>query len=115
MLQVVLRNLLSNAIKFTPKGGKVILQVQDQINGLQVSVSDSGIGMNPDLCRKLFKVSEKTSRKGTEGEPSSGLGLILSREFIEKQNGRIWAESTEGVGSTFYFILPRPNNAEPNS
>ena len=107
MLQVVLRNLLSNALKFTQKNGKVILSASYQNKRLvRISVSDTGIGMNPDLQSKLFKVNEKISRKGTEGEASSGLGLILCREFVEKQNGKIWAESEEGKGSTFHFTVP---------
>ena len=107
MLQIVLRNLLSNAVKFTPKTGKVILSASfENKQFARISVSDTGIGMNPDLKRKLFKVNEKTGRKGTEGEPSSGLGLILCKEFIEKQNGQIWVESEEGKGSTFHFTVP---------
>jgi len=106
MLQIVLRNLLSNAVKFTPKSGKVILSASvENSQFARISVSDSGIGMNPDLKSKLFKVNEKTGRKGTDGEPSSGLGLILCKEFIEKQNGQIWVESEEGKGSTFHFTV----------
>lgn len=107
MLQIVLRNLLSNAVKFTPKTGKVTLAASIENNQFaRISVSDTGIGMNPDLKGKLFKVNEKTGRKGTGGEPSSGLGLILCKEFVEKQNGQIWVESEEGKGSTFHFTVP---------
>lgn len=107
MLQIVMRNLLSNALKFTPKEGQIIISASSESEHLtRISISDTGIGMSPDLKSKLFKVNEKTSRKGTEGEPSSGLGLILCWEFIEKQNGRIWADSEEGKGSTFHFTVP---------
>lgn len=107
MLQVVVRNLLTNALKFTPKGGSVIIEAVTQSGkSVKISVSDTGIGMSPELNHKLFKINEKTSRKGTDGEPSSGLGLILCREFVEKQNGQIWAESMEGAGSIFHFTIP---------
>jgi len=106
MLQVILRNLLSNAVKFTPKRGNVIITASSEDEQFaRISISDTGIGMNSDLMSKLFKVNEKTSRKGTEGEPSSGLGLILCSEFVEKQNGKIWTESVEGKGSTFHFTV----------
>jgi len=70
-----------------------------------ISISDDGIGMSPSICDKLFSLSSKINRKGTEGELSSGLGLILCKELIEKHKGKIWAESEEDKGSTFYFTL----------
>jgi signal transduction histidine kinase len=107
MLQLVLRNLLTNALKFTTRSGTVTCTAENENNRfIRISVTDTGIGMNADLCNRLFNLNAKTSRKGTEGEPSSGLGLILCKEYVEKQNGRIWAESTEGKGSTFHFTLP---------
>lgn len=107
MIQVVLRNLFTNALKFTHKEGKVEISATSGINQMvRISISDTGIGINADLLEKVFKVNEKTSRKGTEGEPSSGLGLILCKEFVEKQNGSIWCESIEGEGSTFHFTVP---------
>ena len=109
MIQIVLRNLLTNAVKFTPKGGSVTVSVSNENNtAAKISIHDTGIGIDPDLLGKLFKVNEKTSRKGTDGEPSSGLGLILCWEFIEQQKGKIWAESEVGKGSTFHFTLPVP-------
>jgi signal transduction histidine kinase len=62
--------------------------------------------MTPELKDKLFILSEKTSRPGTEGESSTGLGLLLCKEFIEKNGGKIWVDSIENQGSTFYFSLP---------
>jgi PAS domain S-box-containing protein len=109
MLQVVLRNLLTNAVKFTPKGGSITVSVTSGNNdSAKISVKDTGIGIDSDLLGKLFKVNEKTSRKGTDGEPSSGLGLILCWEFVEHQKGKLWAESEVGKGSTFHFTVPVP-------
>jgi PAS domain S-box-containing protein len=106
MFDTVIRNLISNAIKFTPVGGKVTLTaayIEDHT--IEIKISDSGIGMTPELKDKLFLLNEKTSRKGTEGEPSTGLGLLLCKEFIEKHNGRIRVESEVGKGSTFSFTI----------
>jgi PAS domain S-box-containing protein len=106
MFDTVIRNLISNAIKFTPVGGKVTLTagyIEDHT--VEIKISDSGIGMTPELKDKLFLLNEKTSRKGTEGEPSTGLGLLLCKEFIEKHNGRIRVESEVGKGSTFSFTI----------
>jgi two-component system, sensor histidine kinase and response regulator len=106
MFDTIIRNLVSNALKFSVSGGKVTVkarQIDDQ--SVEISISDSGIGMSQEFKSKLFKISEKTSRPGTKGEPSTGLGLLLCKEFIEKHNGKIWAESEPGIGSTFYFTL----------
>ncbi|OFY60487.1 MAG: hypothetical protein A2Y71_05375 [Bacteroidetes bacterium RBG_13_42_15] len=107
MFEAVIRNLVSNAVKFTPKSGEIsISATATPDNNVEIKIRDTGIGMNRELIDKLFLLNEKTSRKGTEGEPSSGLGLLLCKEFIEKHNGKIWAESEEGRGSTFYFTVP---------
>jgi PAS domain S-box-containing protein len=110
MFDTIVRNLISNAIKFTNSGGKV--NVTANYNGdhyIVVKISDSGIGMTAELRNKLFQIDEKTSRPGTEGETSTGLGLLLCKEFIEKHGGKIWVESTVGQGSTFSFSLPLEN------
>jgi PAS domain S-box-containing protein len=106
MFDTVTRNLVSNAIKFTPTGGKIQVGALNTNNEIEIHITDSGIGMPAELKNKLFHINEKTSRKGTEGEPSTGLGLLLCKEFIEKHNGEIWAESEAGHGSTFYFTVP---------
>jgi|GEM_PF-1687784 len=107
MLNTILRNLLSNAVKFTRQGGKVIVRAAETENNMmEISVTDSGIGMSEDLSQKLFKVDEKVGRKGTDGESSTGLGLLLCKEFVEKHGGRIRVESGKGKGSTFYFTIP---------
>jgi PAS domain S-box-containing protein len=116
MLQTIFRNLISNAVKFTPAGGKVSLLAKTSGNkNIEISVRDSGIGMNQDLIDQLFQLNVETSRRGTGGEPSSGLGLLLCREFIEKLGGRLWVESEEGKGSEFRFTLPCPAEPEENT
>ncbi|MEI6175041.1 MAG: HAMP domain-containing sensor histidine kinase [Bacteroidota bacterium] len=107
MLEPTIRNLVANAIKFTPKGGRVTISASpahDQ--SVVISVNDTGIGMSQTIMDNLFRTGEKVSRLGTEDEPSSGLGLLLCKDFVEKHGGRIWAESEEGRGSTFFFTLP---------
>jgi PAS domain S-box-containing protein len=107
MFDTVIRNLLSNAIKFTRAGGKVIVTAKfNNDHSIEVEISDSGIGMTQELKNKLFHINEKTSRPGTEGEMSTGLGLLLCKEFIEKNGGKIWVESEVGKGSVFSFTVP---------
>jgi PAS domain S-box-containing protein len=109
MLETIIRNLVSNAIKFSSKDGLVEISSTKTENKLvRIEVKDNGIGMPAYLQEKLFKLTENTSRPGTNGEPSTGLGLILCKEFVEKQGGKIWVESTEGVGTSFIFTLPQP-------
>ncbi|HEY3388320.1 MAG TPA: histidine kinase N-terminal 7TM domain-containing protein [Prolixibacteraceae bacterium] len=107
MLQTIIRNLVSNAVKFTLPGGKVNISARTtKDKNVEISVEDTGIGMSPAMVDHLFRLDIKTSRKGTEGEPSSGLGLLLCKEFVEIQGGKIWVESDEGKGSTFHFTIP---------
>jgi signal transduction histidine kinase len=106
LLQTILRNLISNALKFSNKKGKIEIKAQPTKNKkLIVSIKDYGIGMKKELLEDLFKLDVQTSREGTEGESSTGLGLILCKEFVEKQGGELWVESQENKGSTFYFTL----------
>jgi signal transduction histidine kinase len=106
MLNSILSNLLSNSIKFTRHGGMVTVSSKTiDANLLEVSIADTGIGMSESMVNKLFKISEKVGRYGTEGEKSTGLGLILCKELVEKNGGTIRVESQENVGSTFYFTL----------
>ncbi len=108
MLNTILRNLVSNAIKFTKKYGTISISAKEDKskNEIQVTVSDTGIGMSKDIQNKLFKIDEHVSTKGTEKEKGTGLGLILSKEFVEKHGGKIWVESEIGIGSKFIFTLP---------
>lgn len=107
MFQSVIRNLLSNAIKFTPHKGEIEISGEFVEDQLMISIRDSGIGMNNDLINKLFRLGENTSRTGTDGEPSTGLGLFLCKGFVEKHKGKLWVESEEGKGSVFHFTLPK--------
>lgn len=107
MLDSILRNLISNAIKFSGRGSVIYISaIIVQNNLVEIAVEDKGIGMNRDLHKKLFHLNGHTSRKGTEGEPSSGLGLLICKDFIEKNGGLLNADSLEGRGSTFSFTLP---------
>lgn len=110
MFESIVRNLLSNAVKFTPFGGKIVVSAYRKSKGMIViSVSDTGIGMNQQLIGDLFRLDIPSNRKGTEGEYSTGLGLIICSDFIHKHGGKLWIESEEGKGSTFRFTLPEPN------
>jgi CheY-like chemotaxis protein len=118
MLQTVIRNLVSNAVKFTRKGGTVSIAAKSAGDKtVEISIRDNGIGMSREMVGNLFRIDVKTGRKGTDGEPSTGLGLLLCKEFIEKNGGKIWVESAEGEGSTFYFTLPiyAPSESESNN
>lgn len=107
MIQIVFRNLLTNAIKFTRKGGKIIVTSHSAKDYIMCSVQDNGIGMSDEIARNLFRIDTRTKRSGTDGEQSSGLGLLLCKEFIEKHGGKIWAVSEENKGSTFHFTIPK--------
>ena len=107
MVASILGNVLSNAIKFTKKGGEVTVKAMETENNMiEISVSDTGVGMSSSHNSKLFKMEEKVGRRGTDGEESTGLGLLLCKEFVEKHGGKIWVESMKNVGSTFFFTLP---------
>jgi signal transduction histidine kinase len=106
-INTVVRNLLSNAIKFTPEGGKVTLNAEASGKNYIISISDTGVGMSEVAIQKLFKIGTKHSTLGTAKEKGTGLGLILCKDFVEKNGGTINVESKEGEGSRFYFTVPR--------
>jgi signal transduction histidine kinase len=103
----VLLNLLSNAIKFTPDGGRIDIRAIPLDGSVEVSVSDTGVGIAPEDQDAIFEEFRQvgTAAKKVEG---TGLGLALSRKFIELHGGRIWVQSHLGAGSTFTFTLPVP-------
>jgi two-component system sensor histidine kinase/response regulator len=110
MINTVVRNLISNAVKFTPENGKFSIKLSKMDSSVLVTVTDTGIGMPEENVGRLFRVDAHFTREGTAGETGTGLGLILCKEYIDKNNGKIWAESTEGKGSIFYFTVPEVVN-----
>jgi len=107
IINLVLRNLILNAVKFTETGGKIWIDSKDDGKEVIVSVSDNGIGIKPEVRDMLFEKTSGYSTRGTANEKGTGLGLILCKEFVEKNGGRIWLESELGKGTTFYFTLPK--------
>ncbi len=106
MLGMVIRNLVSNAIKFTRPQGVINIDVNETAQETLFKISDTGIGIPAEELNKLFHISTNYSRLGTEQERGTGLGLVLCQEFISEHHGRIWVESEEGKGSSFYFTIP---------
>ncbi len=106
MVKTVLRNLLSNAIKFTYPGGQIDITLSPLPGYVLTSVKDNGKGIAKDMQAKLLKTNEYVTTYGTRNEKGSGLGLILSQEFIKMNKGKFWFSSQEGVGTTFFFTLP---------
>ncbi len=105
-IKTVIRNIISNAIKFTSKGGLVRIEAEVQNEKCVVSIKDTGIGMSQELMNKLFDISNIVSTSGTENEKGNGLGLLLCKGLIEKNDGQLWVHSKVNAGSTFYFSLP---------
>ncbi len=110
MITTVVRNLISNAIKFTEQGGLVEIKFEQDSKFVTVSVSDTGVGISPADRSKLFSLDSNPTTIGTGQEKGTGLGLILCKEFVERNGGKIWVESTLGKGTTFFFTSPRIAN-----
>jgi signal transduction histidine kinase len=106
MLKTVMRNLVSNAIKFTKNGGQINISALQTSDNVIISVSDNGIGIDPENLSKLFNISHIQTTKGTAEEKGTGLGLLLCQEFVEMHGGKIWVESELNKGSRFIFTLP---------
>lgn len=107
MVDTIIRNLLSNALKFTHSGGNIEVSATQNGNYVTVSVADTGIGIDEKHIPKLFRIDAQYKRIGTANEKGTGLGLILCQEFVERNGGKIWAESTVNKGTTFRFTLPQ--------
>jgi signal transduction histidine kinase len=106
MLNTILRNLISNAIKFTNVEGSIEVTAKRDIDSATITVSDNGVGIEPDRCKRLFDISRMDSTEGTANEKGTGLGLLLCKELVERHGGTIWAESEVGKGSKVIFSLP---------
>jgi PAS domain S-box-containing protein len=109
LVMQALNNLLSNALKFTGEGGSITISCSqsEQPRFMQVAVTDTGKGIRPEDIEKIFSIESKFTTEGTAGEKGTGLGLTLVKEIVEKHRGKIWAESDFGLGTTFYFTLPK--------
>lgn len=107
MIATVVRNLVSNAVKFTRPGGEITIFTKETPDSFTLCVKDFGVGIAQKALEKLFKFDANYTTLGTKNEKGSGLGLVLCKEFIDKHNGRIWAETEKDFGSTFYVEFPR--------
>lgn len=109
MINTVLGNLLTNAVKYTSRGGNITISTSKNDKYAEISISDNGIGIKPERFRSLFKITEKISTLGTEKEKGTGLGLLLCKDFVDKNNGHIGAKPNSEKGTTFWFTLPISN------
>ncbi|MFZ5999495.1 MAG: sensor histidine kinase, partial [Bacteroidota bacterium] len=107
MVNLVLRNLVLNGIKFTESGGIIKVGASEKDGSYVISVADNGVGIAPEVQKILFEKTSGYSTRGTANEKGTGLGLILCKEFVEKNGGKIWLESELGKGSTFFFTLKK--------
>ncbi len=107
IVNLVLRNLVLNSIKFTENGGAITANVQEAGSEVVVSIKDTGIGISPEIQKMIFEKTTGYSTRGTANEKGTGLGLILCKEFVEKNGGKIWLESEVGKGSTFFFTIKK--------
>ena len=105
MTSVIIRNLLTNAIKFTYESGEIIITAEPNNSETIISITDNGIGMSKEKLDSLFKIESASSSLGTNRESGMGIGLLLCKDFTEKQGGEIWAESQPGEGSTFFLKI----------
>ena len=107
MISSVFQNLISNAIKFTKRNGNIFINSEEIESKIIIHIKDTGIGISRENLNKLFKLDEHLTTIGTANESGTGLGLILCKELLEKNNGKIWVESIEGLGTTFSFSLEK--------
>ncbi|NJM16439.1 MAG: HAMP domain-containing histidine kinase [Bacteroidales bacterium] len=106
MLHTVLRNMVTNAIKYTSKGGQVQISLSERGGLTGIAITDNGLGIAPEKLKDIFSMEANNSSPGTEGETGTGIGLLLCKEFIEKNEGNIVVSSRPGNGSTFTIWLP---------
>ncbi|MFN8256573.1 MAG: PAS domain S-box protein [Bacteroidales bacterium] len=118
MISTIIRNLLANALKFTPEGGKITINIRELITKntpetMEIEVIDSGVGISAENIQKLFRIDQNVKTIGLTGEKGTGLGLVLSKEFVEIHKGKISVQSVEGKGSTFSIKLPLKRMNKP--
>jgi signal transduction histidine kinase len=106
MITTVIRNIVVNAIKFTNAGGKVVISSEKKNTELVISIADTGVGISDSKKSSIFNADYNKSTIGTANESGTGLGLLLCKEYVERNKGRIWFESEVGKGTTFFFTLP---------
>ncbi len=114
-INIVVRNLISNALKFTPEHGLVTINAKETYDCIEINVNDTGVGIDEQTKAKLFSKNENVTTYGTHNEKGTGLGLMLCKEMIENNHGKIWVESTPGQGTRFYFTLPLLKNEAPKT
>jgi len=114
-IKTVLRNLVSNAIKFTKRSGKISILIDEYKDAFEVGIKDTGVGMTMTQVEHIFDMSTKKTTSGTEQEKGTGLGLMLCKEFVEKNGGRIYVESKQYEGSTFRFTVPKVQTNQASS
>jgi len=107
MINLIFRNLILNGIKFTENGGQITVSAKDDGSEYTVAIADNGVGISEDIQKILFEKTTGYSSRGTANEKGTGLGLILCKEFVEKNGGKIWLKSEPGKGSTFYFTVKK--------
>ncbi|MCX6152649.1 MAG: HAMP domain-containing sensor histidine kinase [Candidatus Kapabacteria bacterium] len=107
MISTVLMNILTNAVKYTFERGVIKISIEEGDTFVLVSIKDNGIGMTEQQLSNMFKIGRAMSTVGTNNEKGTGLGLIICRDFVEKNSGKMWAESAVGKGATFHFTLPK--------
>jgi len=115
MIKTVFRNLIINSVKFTDINGEISITALDKDPFIEITIKDSGIGISAEIMDKLFDIGGITSLVGTANETGSGLGLLLCKEFIEIEGGKIWVESSLGSGSEFKFTLPKNSPTSGNN
>ena len=106
MIETAIRNIISNAIKFTNTGGRILIKTIQQNQFIRVDVIDNGVGIRESDLDKIFRIEEHTNISGTGNEKGTGIGLVLSKEFVERNGGKIWFSSEYGKGSQFNITIP---------
>lgn len=112
MLLSVIQNIISNAISYSAEGGKITVTAEEKEDKIVVQIRDTGIGMSKEIQEKLFTPQRNSPSKTSKEEKGSGIGMLLAKGFVETNGGKIWVESTEGKGSSFYFTLPKEQPPE---